>query len=63
MAGTSYIQLNGNTGNATFIGKVDIGNQYTGGEILKLGKSSAILVTQDIITVVLLMDLLVMLIN
>ena len=40
ITGTSYIQLNGSTGNATFIGKVDIGNQYTGGEILKLGKSS-----------------------
>ena len=40
ITGTSYIKLNGSTGNATFIGKVDIGNQYTGGEIFKLGKSS-----------------------
>ena len=40
ISGTSYIQLNGSTGNATFIGKVTIGDSYGGGEIFKLGKSS-----------------------
>ena len=40
ITGTSNIKLNGSSGNATFIGKINVGASYAGGEIFALGKSS-----------------------
>ena len=40
ITGTSNIKLYGSSGNATFIGKINVGASYSGGEIFALGKSS-----------------------
>ena len=40
ITGTSNIKLDGSSGNATFIGKINVGASYSGGEIFALGKSS-----------------------